>query len=211
VPRSSRQREPQAETFLWVRVARLAAEADRAVDAARSRDVPGLRAHLHQFDTPTSGPGRGPCSDPLAMRAPVPHVLHAARLEGGPRAALDITSPSNTWPGIAADACPAFRHVTNAVTSQHSRTRPGSQEASGQHEKDEGTGWFRGPVLDGHDPGVRHPVTEVGLIRIQIGRSRALAHEYRPSRLSRPVSASSSTTSARPLTRTLHPDWVMSS
>jgi len=54
VPRSSRQREPQAETFLWVRVAGLAAEADRAVDAARSRDVPGLRARLHQSDTLTS-------------------------------------------------------------------------------------------------------------------------------------------------------------
>jgi hypothetical protein len=52
--RASGQREPQAETFLWVRIARLAAAADRAVDAARSRDVPGLRAHLQQFDTLTS-------------------------------------------------------------------------------------------------------------------------------------------------------------
>jgi hypothetical protein len=52
--RASGQREPQAETFLWVRVARLAAAADRAVDAARRRDVPGLRAHLQQFDTLTS-------------------------------------------------------------------------------------------------------------------------------------------------------------
>lgn len=52
--RASEQLEPQAETFLWVRVARLAAAADRAVDAARSRDVPGLRAHLQQFDTLTS-------------------------------------------------------------------------------------------------------------------------------------------------------------
>src|SRR6201997_5237067 len=37
---ASERPEPQAETFLWVRVARLAAAADRAVDAARSRDVP---------------------------------------------------------------------------------------------------------------------------------------------------------------------------
>jgi hypothetical protein len=51
---ASERQEPQAETFLWVRVARLAAAADRAVDAARSRDVPGLRAHLQQFDTLTS-------------------------------------------------------------------------------------------------------------------------------------------------------------
>ena len=46
--------EPQAETFLWVRIARLAAAADRAVNAARNRDVPALRAHLDQFDTLTS-------------------------------------------------------------------------------------------------------------------------------------------------------------
>jgi hypothetical protein len=52
--RASGQLNPQNETFLWVRVARLAAAADRAVDAARSRDVPGLRAHLQQFDTLTS-------------------------------------------------------------------------------------------------------------------------------------------------------------
>lgn len=48
------RQDPQAETFLWVRIARLAAEADRAVDAARSRDVPGLLAHIHQFDSLTS-------------------------------------------------------------------------------------------------------------------------------------------------------------
>lgn len=52
--RVGRQREPQAETFLWVRVARLAAAADRAVEAARRRDIPGLRAHLDQFDTLTT-------------------------------------------------------------------------------------------------------------------------------------------------------------
>ena len=51
---SSGRQEPQAETFLWVRITRLAAEADRAVDAARGRDVPGVRAHLHQFDSLTS-------------------------------------------------------------------------------------------------------------------------------------------------------------
>ena len=50
----ARQQGLQAETFLWVRIARLAGAADRAVDAARSRDVPGLRAHLQQFDTLTS-------------------------------------------------------------------------------------------------------------------------------------------------------------
>jgi len=54
VLQASERQDPQAETFLWARVARLAAAADRAVEAARSRDVPGLRANLHQFDTLTS-------------------------------------------------------------------------------------------------------------------------------------------------------------
>jgi hypothetical protein len=52
--RDHRRQEPQAETFLWVRITRLAAAADRAVDAARSRDVSGLRGYLNHFDTLTS-------------------------------------------------------------------------------------------------------------------------------------------------------------
>jgi len=52
--RAAAQHGPQAETFLWARIARLAAAADRAVDAARGQDVSGLRAHLQQFDTLTS-------------------------------------------------------------------------------------------------------------------------------------------------------------
>jgi hypothetical protein len=44
----------QAETFLWVRVTRLAAVADRAVGAARSKDISRLRDHLRHFDTLTS-------------------------------------------------------------------------------------------------------------------------------------------------------------
>lgn len=42
---------PAAETFLWVRVARLATTADQLVDAARRGDTPGLRAHLRHFET----------------------------------------------------------------------------------------------------------------------------------------------------------------
>jgi hypothetical protein len=42
---------PAAETFLWVRVARLAATADQAVDAARRGDAAGLLAHLRHFET----------------------------------------------------------------------------------------------------------------------------------------------------------------
>lgn len=45
---------PAAETFMWVRVARLATTADQAVDAARRGDAAGLRAHLRHFETLTS-------------------------------------------------------------------------------------------------------------------------------------------------------------
>ena len=48
------RREPEAGTFLWARLVRLAATADQAVNAARSGDISGLRAHLHRFDTLTS-------------------------------------------------------------------------------------------------------------------------------------------------------------
>jgi hypothetical protein len=46
-------REPGKETFLWVRVARLAHAADQAVDAARDGDLSGLRAHMQHFDSLT--------------------------------------------------------------------------------------------------------------------------------------------------------------
>ena len=46
--------EPGNETFLWVRVTRLAMAADRAVNAARSGDLAGLDGHLRHFDALTS-------------------------------------------------------------------------------------------------------------------------------------------------------------
>ena len=48
------EHDPQAETFVWVRIARLAAAAHRAVGPAHSRDISGLRAHLGHFDALTS-------------------------------------------------------------------------------------------------------------------------------------------------------------
>ena len=48
------RREPEAETFLRARLIRLATAADQAVNAARSGDVSGLRAHLYRFDALTS-------------------------------------------------------------------------------------------------------------------------------------------------------------
>jgi hypothetical protein len=48
------RRDPGAETFLWVRVNRLATTADQAVDAARRGDAAGLLAHLRRFETLTS-------------------------------------------------------------------------------------------------------------------------------------------------------------
>jgi hypothetical protein len=43
-------RKPGAETFLLVRLNRLAAAADEAVSAAHSGDGPQLRRQLHRFD-----------------------------------------------------------------------------------------------------------------------------------------------------------------
>ena len=45
---------PGAQTFLWVRVTRLAMAADQAVNAARSGDTSALDAHLRHFDALTS-------------------------------------------------------------------------------------------------------------------------------------------------------------
>jgi hypothetical protein len=43
--------QPAAETFLWVRLARLADAADKAVGAARTADSRELGRHLDRFDT----------------------------------------------------------------------------------------------------------------------------------------------------------------
>jgi hypothetical protein len=51
---SGSRRQPEAETFLWVRLARLAGAADEAVDTARGGDASGLRRHLARFDTLTT-------------------------------------------------------------------------------------------------------------------------------------------------------------
>ena len=48
------RRQPEAETFLWVRLARLAGAADDAVSAARRADAPGLRRQLDRFDALTT-------------------------------------------------------------------------------------------------------------------------------------------------------------
>jgi hypothetical protein len=45
---------PGAETFLWVRVTRLAMAADQAMNAARHGDLAALHAHLRHFDALTS-------------------------------------------------------------------------------------------------------------------------------------------------------------
>lgn len=48
------RRQSESETFLWVRLARLARAADEAVDAARAGDFPGLRRHLDRFGVLTA-------------------------------------------------------------------------------------------------------------------------------------------------------------
>lgn len=52
--RNEGSRARGAETFFWVRVARLMTSANEAERAARDGDVSGLRAHLHHFDALTS-------------------------------------------------------------------------------------------------------------------------------------------------------------
>lgn len=46
--------EPGTETFLWVRITRLALAADQLVDAARGGDFRELRARFQRFDALTS-------------------------------------------------------------------------------------------------------------------------------------------------------------
>jgi len=53
MPAGNRGR-PEAETFLWVRLARLASAADDAISAARRTDAPGLRRQLDRFDALTT-------------------------------------------------------------------------------------------------------------------------------------------------------------
>lgn len=47
------RRQAEDETFLWVRLTRLARAADEAADAAHGRDASGLRRHLGRFDALT--------------------------------------------------------------------------------------------------------------------------------------------------------------
>ena len=47
------RRRSEAETFLWVRLARLMRAADEAADAACAGDAPGLRRHLDRFNALT--------------------------------------------------------------------------------------------------------------------------------------------------------------
>lgn len=70
-----RQRS-EAETFLWVRLARLARAADEAVDAARAGDAAGLRRHLEQFGALTTAIWT--VQQAVTVRAPAGSVPPAA-------------------------------------------------------------------------------------------------------------------------------------
>jgi hypothetical protein len=67
-------REPEAETFLLVRLNRLAVAADEAVSAARGGDGPRLRRLLHRFD---------------ALASAIWAVQHAVYASGPPRLSFD--------------------------------------------------------------------------------------------------------------------------
>ena len=51
---ASDRRQSEAETFLLVRLTRLARSADEAVDAARGGDAPGLLRHVVRFNALTA-------------------------------------------------------------------------------------------------------------------------------------------------------------
>lgn len=112
--------EPEAETFLWVRVARLATAADQAVNAARSRDISGLDAHLRHFDALTSAIWAvqdavyGP--EPTARRLPAHPDLAKAR-PVTTRSPGGRGLPSPALSGTNAPESPAVRQVRWMVTA----------------------------------------------------------------------------------------------
>lgn len=62
------RRRSEAETFLGVRLTRLARAADEAVGAARGGDAPGLRRRLDRFNALTAAV----CAVQQAVSVPVP-------------------------------------------------------------------------------------------------------------------------------------------
>jgi hypothetical protein len=74
------RRHPEAETFLWVRLARLARAADEAVDAALGADASRLRRHLGRFDALT------------AATWTVQHAVHAQAPPAAPSPAIPVIS-----------------------------------------------------------------------------------------------------------------------
>jgi hypothetical protein len=68
------RRGPEAETFLWARLTRLATTADQAVNAASSGDVCGLRAHMPFRESRPAGRAA------MGMRHPRPGGGYRSRM-----------------------------------------------------------------------------------------------------------------------------------
>jgi hypothetical protein len=100
--------EPGAETFLWVRVTRLAQAADQAVMAAQSGQIHELRTHLHHFDALT------------AAIWTVQRAVHGRQLSFG-RGSHVVSSLRTEWPQV-----PRPREPQSLATA----ARPGKEARS---------------------------------------------------------------------------------
>jgi hypothetical protein len=118
---------PGAETFLWVRVTRLAMAADQAVNAARSGDTAGLDAHLRHFDALTSAIwtvqdavyGQEPATRRLSARSDLVNArLVTARSPGGRGLPLPALRGTN------APESPTTRQVRWMMTAFTGRAGP---------------------------------------------------------------------------------------
>jgi hypothetical protein len=121
------RQEPGAETFLWVRVTRLAMAADQAVNAARSGDISGLDAHLRHFDALTSAIwtvqgavyGQEPATRRLSARSDLVNArLVTARSPGGRGLPLPALRGTN------APESPTTRQVRWMMTAFTGRAGP---------------------------------------------------------------------------------------
>src|SRR5262249_298992 len=162
---------------------------------------------------PTPADGRTPAAS--SRPSPASSAPHPAATESATRPApppdLDRHAPSADHLYLTPPPTPPppdlDRHAPSAEHLYLSPARTSALLANGSRP----ARW----VTSGHARGymvlgVCRPLTEVGRIRIQYGCCTAMAHGCRPRRVNRWTSASASTTSARPGTTPLHPDWVCS-
>src|SRR5262249_4478378 len=153
---------------------------------------------------------RPPFSPPATTRptGPTPADGRTPAASSRPSPASSAPHPAATESATRPAPPPDLdRHAPSAEHLYLSPARTSALLANGSRPARWGTsGHARGYIV----LGVCRPLTEGGRVRIQYGCCTAMAHGCRPRRVNRWTSASASTTSARPVTTTLHPDWVCS-